>query len=131
MKKVIRLGWVALALGALLLGACVSQPANQPPTTVQANGTVAMQAANYSFTPSNIQLAAPGSVTLQIANVAKGHHNFTLKDPSGVILQDVDLPPGQTVTLTVNLASAGTYTFYCNHPFHATFGMKGQIKVGS
>jgi uncharacterized cupredoxin-like copper-binding protein len=41
----------------------------------------------------------------------------------------VDLPSMQSVEIRINLSEAGQYDFYCDKPFHSSFGMKGQIEV--
>ena len=56
-------------------------------------------------------------------------HDFTMKDPQGQIIKSVDLPSKQTVEIKITLSEAGEYDFYCDKPFHSSFGMKGQVEV--
>jgi len=37
--------------------------------------------------------------------------------------------PNKTAEIRITLSEAGEYNFYCDKPFHSSFGMKGQIEV--
>jgi uncharacterized cupredoxin-like copper-binding protein len=88
-----------------------------------------VKADNFTFTPNNIKAFRGDMLVLKIANVSNTEHNFTIKNPQGKILLDGDIPPGKTVDFRIALPETGEYDFYCDEPFHALFGMKGQIEV--
>ncbi len=94
-----------------------------------ASGPVAMRAGDFSFEPAVLQVKGPRALTLQIANESGTAHDFTLRDPAGRMIAKVELPANETTTATVDLAVAGTYSFDCGKPLHATLGMKGRIVV--
>ncbi|HXX53845.1 MAG TPA: cupredoxin domain-containing protein [Thermodesulfovibrionales bacterium] len=120
---------LAFAIVLLAFAACASQ---QPLVTLgPARGEVvlAMKASSFSFEPNNIKAYRGDVVVLKIENTSGAGHNFTIKDPQGNVVQNVDLPSKKTATATVPLSETGTYEFYCDKPFHSTYGMKGQIVV--
>lgn len=57
----------------------------------------------------------------------ENQHNITIKDPRDATVARADLPPEETVTLDVELKAPGTYSFFCDKPFHPTLGMRGEI----
>ncbi len=89
--------------------------------------TIDIKASNYKFEPDNIKVASD-MVTFRISNTTRKMHNFTLKDPEGKIMENVDIPPETTVTVLVTFRQTGTYKFYCDRPFHALLGMRGQVQ---
>ncbi len=103
----------------------------QEPVTVTGEGgkTISVSADNFEFKPNNIRINRGETVEFKITNVSVTEHNFTIKDPGGKILQSVDLPPKQTVPVTVQFSENGTYDFYCDKPLHSKFGMKGIVQV--
>jgi uncharacterized cupredoxin-like copper-binding protein len=88
-----------------------------------------MNASNFEFEPNNLRIPKPGPVTLAVENISNTEHNFTIKNPKGQVLKSVDLPPKKKTSITFDLPEPGKYAFYCDKPFHASFGMKGQIQV--
>jgi len=125
------LKWLSAVFATVLLvlAACASQ---QPLVTIgPAKGEIIlpMKASSFSFEPNNIKAYRGDVVVLKIENISGSGHNFTIKDPQGKTLQDVGLPSKETVTLKVSLSDTGTYEFYCDKPFHSSYGMKGQIVV--
>lgn len=96
--------------------------------------------ANFSFTPSDIQLVAGKPVTLHFVNQGSGGHNFTAKEFFAAATMDsairamlgkkgvVELAKGATMDITVT-PKAGDYKVKCGHFLHASFGMTGTIKV--
>ncbi|OGW53052.1 MAG: hypothetical protein A2Y81_09235 [Nitrospirae bacterium RBG_13_43_8] len=84
---------------------------------------------NYKFEPNNIFTYEGNTILFKIENVTISEHNFTLTDPEGAVIEDVDVPRDKTVEIKVTFSRTGIYNFYCNKPFHSTFGMNGQIEV--
>jgi uncharacterized cupredoxin-like copper-binding protein len=84
--------------------------------------------ADFSITPVQAT-SKTGSFTLAIANRGKSPHNLTVEDQSGkLVVHTADLKPGQSTTLSVQLA-AGSYSTFCSLPGHASLGMKGTLAV--
>ncbi len=90
---------------------------------------VEMKASNFAFDPGVISAQKGDTLVLHITDVSGETHNITVKDPSGKVIKNADIPARQTVTIEIPLPVAGVYPFYCDKPFHATFGMKGRIEV--
>ena len=104
----------------------------QPQVTVgpeTGEKVIAMKASNFKFVPNNIKAYRGDLIMLEVENVSDSEHNLTIKDPHGQVLQNADIPPKKTVAFRITLPEAGEYDFYCDEPFHATFGMKGRIEV--
>jgi plastocyanin len=76
---------------------------------------------DFAFRPNT--LSAPGGQqsTITITNQDSMTHSFTLND--GGVSRDV--PPGQTVQVTVPFPASGTAGFHCR--FHAT--MTGTLRA--
>jgi len=115
----------------LLLSGCagreraVNVAGDAPDQKVQ----VDMKASNFAFDPDVIVAHKGGTLVLNITDVSGETHNVTVKDPSGKTVKSEDIPARQTITMEIPLQTAGVYPFYCDKPFHATFGMKGRIEV--
>ena len=97
----------------------------------QGERAIHLKAGSFEFNPNNIKIQGPGPLSLVVENIADIEHNITIKNPHGQILKSVDLPAKETTSVPLDLPTNGKYTFYCDKPFHSTFGMKGQIQVGS
>jgi uncharacterized cupredoxin-like copper-binding protein len=125
-----QLAFLSLILLVILMASgCASK---QQLVNINASGgqaVVAMKASDFKFTPNNLKAHRGDRLEFKIENVSGTSHNFTIKNPGGEILKSVDLPPHQTVTVEVDLPSAGTYHFYCAKTLHADFGMKGWLEV--
>jgi plastocyanin len=90
-----------------------------PPATSSGGSTATIVAQNFAFSPAAVTLA-PGQVTLTVTNKDTAEHTFTLDDGSS----DTDLPPGQTVTITLSLTK--TVGWHCKiHP-----SMTGTLTAG-
>lgn len=76
-------------------------------------------------TSSIVLTAAPGD-TITLQNDGASLHDFVV-DELGI---DVDMPPGQTVTVTVpDDVAPGEYEFICSVPGHAQAGMVGTLVI--
>jgi plastocyanin len=80
----------------------------------------------WSVRPSYRALAA-GRIDFNVNNRGEDDHNLTVRDAARD-LGKIDLAPGETGTLTVQL-TAGSYTLYCSLPAHEAAGMSAVISV--
>ncbi len=113
---------------ALLFSACSGL---QKPVVLETKKTnvVHVTMMDYTFQPNNLQAYRGETIVFRLDNVSSGVQNFTVQDPESMTLQSVDVAPGKTSEVRLNLAKSGIYTFYCNKFLHSTMGMKGQIVV--
>lgn len=129
-----RIPILALALGFAPVASGHSQSA--PPGEVP---VVSVALSSFDFDPKTIHLKAGERVLLRLANTSSGGHDFGAPaffaaatiDPGDVALihnGKVELGAHQTVDIAL-VPRAGTYNLKCDHPFHATLGMKGEIIV--
>ncbi len=118
-------------LGAVAIAACggpgASSGASAAPPTPVPSGTVAVEAKEYSFTPSTISVPA-GTVTFSVKNAGNEEHEFEIFKGETVVDEVEGLVPGLTKGLTITLA-AGDYTFACKLNGHDQLGMKGTLTV--
>ena len=96
--------------------------------------------ANFSFTPSAIQLDAGRPVTLHFSNQGSGGHNFAATQFFAASTMDaatrarlgkkgvVELDKGASMDVMLT-PKAGSYKVKCSHFLHASFGMTGTIEV--
>ena len=116
---------------AMFLG--VSTAATTQPTVVT------VELANFSFSPSTLQLKGGAPTTLHLHNVSRGGHNFSAPeffaaaklDPkfAGLVRNGtVEVPGSRSVDIAL-VPAAGSYRVKCTHTLHSTFGMKGTILV--
>ncbi len=119
--------WYLLILAPLALAGCASAPATR--AEAAGGGTLAMKAGNFDFDPNTVSVHGTGTLTLTVTNTTGTGHNIVVKDPSGKVIDSADLPPNGTVTTQVTFPAPGDYYFYCSHPFHEGFGMKGHFIV--
>jgi len=119
-----------ICLGLLfVLSACAGLQQQVPVGSVEGAKTITIEADSFKFTPNNIKASQGDELTIKITNVSNAGHDFTIKDPQGQVIKSMDLPSKQTVEIKITLSEAGEYDFYCDKPFHSSFGMKGQIEV--
>ncbi len=116
----------AVGLG-VLVAACGGSTTSAGPATPVPSGTVAVEAREYSFGPSTINVPA-GSVTFAVKNAGNEEHEFEIFEGETVVDEIEGLVPGLTKDLTVTLA-AGDYTFVCKLNGHDQLGMKGTLTV--
>jgi plastocyanin len=127
-NKVMKLLMICLGL-LFVLSACAGLQQQVPVGSVEGAKTITMEADSFKFIPNNIKATQGDEITIKITNISGTGHDFTIKDPQGQIIKSVDLPSMQSVEIRINLSEAGQYDFYCDKPFHSSFGMKGQIEV--
>ncbi len=116
-----------VCLFALALWGCASAPTTR--ATVAPGASLEMKASNFRFDPNTIAVQGTGTVTLVITNTSGAGHNITVNDPKGKVIDSVEIAPNATVSTSVTFPAPGDYSFTCNHPFHASFGMTGRFIV--
>ena len=90
-------------------------------------GSVVVKLSEYKFDPNQISHAS-GSITFYLENVGTTAHDMTIYDSTGKEVAGSDLvQPGNDVTFTVTIPTAGTYPFKCTQPGHADSGMTGTL----
>jgi heme/copper-type cytochrome/quinol oxidase subunit 2 len=87
---------------------------------------VRVQAANFTFTPSEITLPTGAEVNLTLSNPTSVAHDLTV--PALGI--HIVVNPGETRTVGLRGLTAGRYDAYCSVPGHAEAGMRAVIVVG-
>jgi uncharacterized cupredoxin-like copper-binding protein len=134
----------ALAMAALALGACATQPKPQE---------ITLTAKNMSFTPSSFEVEAGVPVILSLDNQDALEHDFSIleiavesvSEPDVVSAEHqmemgneamepelhVAVKPSETNLLTFTPTKPGTYEFYCTVPGHNEAGMVGTMVVGA
>lgn len=118
-------GWAiaVVASAGLLAAACgggddgSSAPA--PASGGGGGGTATVGVKDFAFDPSTVTVTA-GETTITVTNSGAATHSFTLDDGSA----SVDIEPGATETVVVNITADAT--FHCT--FHSQ--MTGTLKVG-
>jgi plastocyanin len=129
---------IALAACALLPLSATHSSAQHAAQPVPVRVNIVL--ANFSFTPSAIQLHAGKQVTLHFDNQGSGGHDFTAPEFFKAANMDaatraklgkkgtVSLGKGQATDVTLT-PKAGTYKAKCSHFLHAGFGMTGTVTV--
>jgi iron uptake system component EfeO len=111
---------------AFVLAACGAAGPTVAPTPVP-SGVVAVDAKEYAFTPSTLNVPA-GAVTFSVRNAGTEEHEFEVFRGDQVVDEIEGLVPGLTKDLTLTLA-AGDYTYMCKLNGHDQLGMKGTLTV--
>ena len=125
-----RSAFVILVVVAALAGCAGGGKVETAVSTSSGGSTITIEAGSYNFSPNEIRVEKPGMLAIEVKNASGSEHNFTIKDLGGNILKSVDLRPGGSDIVDVQLPAPGVYKFYCDKTFHSTLGMNGQIIVG-
>ena len=88
------------------------------------NGKVDLEQDNYYFQKTFIKGTA-GTVSVKLENEGNTTHSFTIDDQN----IDVDVQPGKTKTVTIELTDGKPVNFYCS--FHRSLGMQGAFFTGT
>jgi uncharacterized cupredoxin-like copper-binding protein len=84
------------------------------------------------FEPNLITIPADTPVRFVLHNEGEALHNFSVTEHGNEGLEnlgiDVDVPPGETRSVTIE-ASAAEYYFFCDQPGHEQAGMRGYLMV--
>ena len=129
-------GWLAAALGVVMLAACGG-------TTATAPAPLRVVATEFRFEPATLTIQAGQPATLTLKNAGQTLHDITIQagpdraatggHADGDHLNSDDpyhiaASAGQEATLPVTLP-AGSYSFVCSVSGHEQLGMKGTLVV--
>ena len=123
--------------------------ADQAAYITQANwenaGTVDVVLDEFAFAPASLRFTAGQPYRLRLTNAGGVTHFFASEgffrsiavrslsdapDSGGpILLRSIAMPAGSTRELTFIPVVAGAYALECTAPFHAMFGMDGEITV--
>jgi plastocyanin len=90
---------------------------------------IGLSETEFKITPAAAKVSSTGTISIKVTNNGSLTHALALKTPSGVVKTSA-IPPGQSATLKVNAAKAGSYAFYCPIGHHRQAGMRGVLVVG-
>ena len=96
-------------------------------TAIPGATEVRVEAANFTFTPSEIRLPRGAEVNLTLANPAATGVAHDLTVPSLGI--HIVANAGETRTIGLRGLTAGRYDAYCSVPGHASLGMRATVVV--
>ena len=94
-----------------------SPPAEKPTVTIE------VEAGEFYFEPSRIEVKAGEVVEIVITNVGRVFHTFTI-DEFNI---DIPLNPGETKRVVFRADKTGTFQIYCKP--HRALGMVGELVV--
>lgn len=96
-------------------------------TAIPGATEVRVQAANFSFTPTEIRLPKNADVNLTLTNLASTGVTHDLTVPALGI--HIAANPGETKSVGLRGLAAGRYEASCSVPGHADLGMRATIVV--
>lgn len=91
---------------------------------LEAKIEISVSAGNYFFSPNEIRIQAGQDTEIQFSEVS-GFHDFVI-DELGI---SQSLSASGTTTVNLNVATPGTYIFYCSVGNHRAQGMEGTLIV--
>jgi plastocyanin len=104
-RRLITVVVIPLSIG--LLGGCGGSGGEK-----SSGASVALEADNYYFKPTEISLTAGKQATIEVKNAGNVEHNLTVEGLG--VTKDIEPGKSQKVPVT---AAAGTYPFRCQyHP---------------
>ena len=135
--------FTVFALAVLLVG-CASTP---PHATTE----IAVEAADFTYTPATITVPAGEPVTLTLKNTGKVEHDFIIDKINVTDVEASDTGPathhqigheaaydlhffakaGETETLQFTASEPGTYEIFCSVEGHKEAGMIGTLVVAA
>lgn len=86
--------------------------------------SLSLTADDSFFSPTCFTGVSGGTVTLTVSNHGSALHNVSV-DAQGI---DMDVSPGQTVTVHVTVKAGSPLTFFCK--YHRASGMQGALVPG-
>jgi len=92
--------------------------------------TVDVTLADFTITPSTIQVPAGRPVSFVVSNQGQSPHTFAV-DVAAETYDTGAIQPGASATLDVPALEAGTYQAYCSIPGHRDAGMTADVVAGS
>lgn len=111
-------------MGFGMMGFGTSGPA---PTAIPNAPEVRVEAANFTFTPTEIRVPRNATVNLTLANSAASGVVHDLTVP--VLGIHIVANAGLTRTIGLRDLAAGRYDAYCSVPGHADLGMRATLVV--
>lgn len=90
-----------------------------------ASMTIAVEAAEYRFSPSSFVVKQGEVVRFTVHNAGKAPHEFEF-EALGV---EALIPPGESVDVVVRADKPGKYALICDLPGHLAAGMQGTLTV--
>ena len=99
-------------------------PTPAPPGTYRTRTNVDL---DEWFVRSSYRTLAAGPIEFNVNNRGEDDHNLAVRG-GGREYGKIDVPPGESNTLTLNLW-LGSYTLYCSLPDHEAAGMSVNINV--
>lgn len=96
-------------------------------TAIPGATEIRVQAANFSFTPSEVRLSKGADVNLTLVNSAANGAVHDLTVPALGI--HIVANAGETRTAGLRGLSAGRYDAYCSVPGHADLGMRATVVI--
>ena len=122
-----QMGSGMMGMGAMDHGMMGFGQAGPAATAIPGATEVRVQAANFSFSPSELRLPRNADV------------NLTFSNPTGTgVVHDLTVPalgihiaanPGETQTVGLRGLATGRYDAYCSVPGHADLGMRATVIV--
>jgi uncharacterized cupredoxin-like copper-binding protein len=131
----------ALAVGALVLGACgggddgsVGLATEAPPPAGTGTDIAVTGTDQVRFEPDTLSVPAGQEVTLTLSAGAGLEHDFVVEDAAGDEEGGGDLhvthaDAGETTEATFQINEPGAYTAYCSIPGHREAGMVATLTV--
>lgn len=137
----VRSFYLSIVVGAALLAACSSGPEPME---------VTLQAAEFSFEPSRVEVMAGQQVTITMENIGTVEHDFVIQEipveqsaagseqaTPGHTMDEMEVEPavhmgampGMNSSVTFVPTKPGTYEFFCAIPGHKEAGMVGTLDV--
>ena len=133
--KHIRASVAGLATLVAVLAWAVPADAHNSATQETVVTVTAGKPSTFAFTLST-KTVKTGSVTFKVTNKATIPHTFKVCSSSTGGSANAcagkgtaTIQPGKSATLTITFTKKGTYEYLCTFPGHASFGMKGDLKV--
>lgn len=139
MNTKIRYACAALALGAVSLVGCgekrddggssnggTASTESDEGGGAAAGATIAVNAKEFAFDPSTIDVAADVEFTIEVNNTGAIEHDFNI---TGYEAQKISTTAGNSASGSFTLAP-GSYVFYCSIAGHKEAGMTGTLNVG-
>ena len=119
---------IAVAVGYLLLK---TPTPLAPEQTVPSSKNIeikefTIKGAEYSFSPSSINVQAGDRVKIVFQNTGNIKHNLIIQ---GLGVGTKSISSNQTDVIEFTASSSGTYTIFCSLPGHQISGMMGELIV--
>lgn len=112
---------------SIVLTAC-NGGSSTPAPTIGAK-TIAVDAAEFAFTPNKFDAKVGDKLTFKITNKGTLDHSFVIAGPDGVVITRTDVKQGGSASLDFTPTKAGAYQISCDVPGHKDSGMVGTLTI--